>query len=118
MNRQPDLFSNIPDNNAFVAHDKAAFRREIVQGMMDLLAEAEAASTTPWTPQRTRVQARLFHYRLHLMRPDERDDILARFTRALERLGEHAVLEDAREQLRIRDEINRQDRLRESAATQ
>ena len=50
VNRQPDLFANIPDKNAFVAFDRAAFRKGIITLLMRRLAEIEAATSLPGPP--------------------------------------------------------------------
>jgi hypothetical protein len=103
VNRQPDLFANIPDKNAFVAFDREAFRKGHIDRMMQRLAEAEAATTTPWTPERTLVQTRLCYNHALWLPPEVRADVIARYTRALERLGEHAVLAKVQEEVRKRD---------------
>ncbi len=87
MNRQPDLFPTTAAIDAPAALDPETMRARVRPRLAALLAEARAATENPWTAERTRVHAHLFHNMANWLPPAERDATRAAFVAELTRLG-------------------------------
>ena len=87
MNRQPDLFPTTAAIDAPAALDPETMRARVRPRLAALLAEARAAAENPWTAERTRVHAHLFHNMANWLPAAERDAVRAAFVVELIRLG-------------------------------
>lgn len=88
MNRQLDLFPTTTSLDEPVALDPESMRARVRPRLAAMLAEARAADEVPWTPQRTRVVAMLFHNMANWLPPEEREAKRAEFVIELTRLGQ------------------------------
>ena len=88
MNRQPDLFPTTAAIDAPPALDPESMRARVRPRLAVLLAEARAAAENPWTAERTRVHAHMFHNMANWLPAAERDALRAAFVAELIRLGQ------------------------------
>lgn len=91
MNRQPDLFPTTAAIDAPAALDPETMRARVRPRLAALLAEARAAEENPWTAERTRVHAHIFHNMANWLPAAERDAVRAAFVVELIRLGEGEI---------------------------
>ena len=87
MNHQPDLFPTTADINAPVWLDPVKMQARVRPKLAALLAEARAASTIPWTEERTRVHGIMFHNMANWLPEPERSELRTAFVAELARLG-------------------------------
>ena len=87
MNRQLDLFPTTAAIDAPPALDPESMRARVRPRLAALLAEARAAAENPWTAERTRVHAHIFHNMANWLPAAERDALRAAFVAELIRLG-------------------------------
>ncbi|MDE2583726.1 MAG: hypothetical protein KGL52_18980, partial [Rhodospirillales bacterium] len=88
MTSQLDLFPTTAAIDAPPALDPETMRARVRPRLAALLAEAKSAAENPWSPQRTRVVAFLFHNMANWLPADERDAQRAEFVAELTRLGQ------------------------------
>ncbi len=98
MNRQLDLFPTTAAIDAPPALDPESMRARVRPRLAALLAEARAAAENPWTAERTRVHAHIFHNMATWLPAAERDSLRAAFVVELIRLGQREAADAARRQ--------------------
>ena len=91
--RQPDMFGHSPPQGALFDEPVAVSRVEphtpdsIRALMHKLLAEARAASSTPWTLRKTRSHMVMFPYMAEWLPKEEGEQLLLEFREEMRRLG-------------------------------
>lgn len=91
--RQADMFGHTPPQGALFDEPMAVPKVEphtpdsIRELMLNLIAEARAASSTPWTLRKTRSHMVMFPYMAEWLPKEEGEQLLLEFREEMRRLG-------------------------------